>query len=117
MAKGKTKPRKKAKGIPPELLGWPKVKCPACHLTFQCDPLLHLQFCSGRQHRCDACDEQAGWHYVTMMRGRMPRESHVQWATRVLGREIQFMDECTAGECETLKADLREAEKDGQRED
>jgi hypothetical protein len=63
MAKGKTKPRKKAKGIPPELLGWPKVKCPACHLTFQCDPLLHLQFCSGRQHRCDACDEQADIQY------------------------------------------------------
>jgi hypothetical protein len=64
-----------------------------------------------------AIESVTGWHYVTMMRGRMPRESHVQWATRVLGREIQFMDECTAGECETLKADLREAEKDGQRED
>ena len=80
------------------------------------DPTPDEEEMIAKRDRERAIESVTGWHYVTMMRGRMPRESHVQWATRVLGRAVGFMDECTAAEREVLKGDLRQAEGSSQDE-
>jgi hypothetical protein len=65
--------------------------------------------CELHEHRREA-ESVGSWHYVAMMRQTLPRETHAEWASRMLGREVKFLEDCTREELETLKRALRNAE-------
>ena len=57
-------------------------------------------------------DSICGWHYCLLKTGRLPVESHCQWAARVLGRPVNFMDEITIADMAVLRASLWKTERE-----